>query len=129
MVITVSQVVILVIGIIICVLAAWGIYSPQGLVQRSREIMVKNWSIYFAVIVRLLLGLALIIAASVSRFPLVFLILGWVVIVAAVAAAFMGRERLRRFADWWLKQFSPLGIRVWLLFAIAFGGFLIYGVS
>jgi len=69
-----------------------------------------NWGIYFAVIVRLMLGVALIITAPGSRFPLVFQIVGWIAIVAGVAAAFIGRERLRRFTNW-----NGLKIMVFLL--------------
>lgn len=129
MLITVSLIVVLNMGIAICIFAAWGMYAPQRLMQLVKSVMDKEWIIYVAVIVRLLLGLALIIAAPGSRFPLIFLILGWVAIVAGVTIAFMGRERLRRLANWLFKRFSPLGIRLWLLFAMVFGGFLIYGIS
>jgi hypothetical protein len=129
MVITVSQIVILLVGISLCVFAAGGIYAPQKLLQLVKGMMDEDWGIYFAVSVRLLLGLALITIAAGSRFPFVFLILGWVAIVAAVVAVFIGRDRLRRFVNWWFERFSPQGIRLWLLFALAFGGFLIYGVS
>ncbi len=129
MVVTVSQIVVLVAGISLCMFAAWGIYAPKKLLQSVKGMMDADWGIYFAVIVRLMLGVALIITAPGSRFPLVFQIVGWVAIVAGVAAAFIGRERLRRFTNWWFERFSPPGIRLWVLFAMAFGGFLIYGVS
>ena len=129
MLITVSLIVVLNMGIAICIFAAWGMYAPQRLMQLVKSVMDKEWIIYVAVIVRFLFGLALIIAAPGSRFPLIFLILGWVAIVAGVTIAFMGRERLRRLANWWFERFSPLGIRLWLLFAMVFGGFLIYGIS
>jgi len=128
MVITVSRIVVLVLGISMCMFAAWGIYAPQKLLQFVKRMMDEDWGIYFAVIVRLLLGVALIISAPDSRFPLTFLILGWIAIVAAVVAAFMGRGRLRSFINWWIERFSPAGVRVWVLLAMAFGGFLIYGV-
>ncbi len=127
--VTVSKIVVLVAGISLCMFAAWGIYAPQSLLRSVKGMMDADWGIYFAVIVRLMLGVALIITAPGSRFPLVFLIVGWVAIVAGVAAVFIGRERLRRFTNWWFERFSPSGIRVWLLFAMAFGGVLIYGVS
>ena len=129
MVVTVSQIVVLVAGISLCMFAAWGFYAPKKLLQSVKGMMDADWGIYFAVIVRLMLGVALIITAPGSRFPLVFQIVGWVAIVAGVAAAFIGRERLRRFTNWWFERFSPSGIRLWVLFAMAFGGFLIYGVS
>lgn len=129
MVVTVSQIIVLIAGISLCLLAAWGIYAPQRLLQSVKGMMDTDWGIYFAVIVRLILGVVLIITASDSRFPTVFLIVAWIAIVAGVAAVFIGREGLRRFTNWWFVRFSPSGIRLWLLFAMAFGGFLIYGVS
>jgi hypothetical protein len=127
MVVIGSQIVVLVLGIAVCVLSAWGAYAPEKLVRLVTGVMDQEWGIYLAVIVRLLLGLALIIAAPYSRFPLVFQALGWIAIVAAVALAFMGRERLRRLVAWF-ERFSPAIIRLWLLFGVAFGGFLIYGI-
>lgn len=95
--------------------------------QIVRGTVEKDWGIHFAVIVRLLLGAALIIAASGSRFPQLFEILGWIAVVAAVAIVFMGRKRLRKFVGWF-DRLSPAMIRTWLLFGIAFGAFLVYGV-
>jgi hypothetical protein len=90
--------------------------------------MDANWGIYFAIIIRLMLGAALIIGAPGSRFPNAFLIVGWVAIIAAVTAAFIGRSGLRRFVNWWIERFQPTEIRLWVLIALVFGGFLIYGV-
>ncbi len=129
MLIAVSRIVILVAGISLCIFAAWGIYAPQRLLQTVKRVMDADWGIYFAVLVRLALGAALIVSAPDSRFPLVFLTLGWVAIAAAMAAALLGRVRLRRFVNWWVEWFSPSTARLWLLFAIAFGAFIIYGVS
>ena len=129
MVVAGSQIVVLVAGIALCIFAACGIYKPEKVLQWVKWVMDEDWGMYFAVIVRLALGVALISAAPGSRFPSVFLVLGGIAIVAAVAGALMGRERLRRFTNWWFERFSPPTIRLWVLFAMAFGGFLIYGVS
>ena len=123
-----SELIIVVVGILVSAFSGWGIFAPQRLVQTVSVVMAKDWGIHAAVVVRLLLGLALIIAAPDSRFPLIFQILGWVALVAAAILAFMGRDRLRRFVSWF-ERISPLMTRVWLVFGFAFGGFLIYGVS
>ncbi len=128
MVVTGSQIVILVLGITVCVLALWGVYAPEKLVKLVSGVMDQDWGIYFAVIVRVLLGLALIIAAPDSRFPLIFQVLGGIAIIAAAGLAFMGRKRIRGLITWF-ERFSPAIVRLWLLFGVAFGGFLIYGVS
>ena len=76
----------------------------------------------------MLLGAALIVAAPVSKFPLVFEILVWIAIVAAVAVIFIGRERIAAIAVWFVRR-SVWLIRLWLLVGMAFGGFLIYGIT
>ena len=127
MIATGSELVIVVLGISVCVLSAWGIYTPARLVKLVSGVMDQRSGIYIAVIVRLLLGLALIIVAPDSRFPAAFQLLGLVAIFAAVVVAFMGRNRVRKLVGWF-ERFSPAIVRLWLLFGMAFGGFLIYGV-
>ena len=128
MVTLVSQISLLVIGVTIIVLAGWGIFAPEKLMTFVTSAMDKSWGIYVAVIVRLVMGSALIIVAPASHFPVVFQVLGVIAIVAAIALALMGRERMRRFMAWFSERFSAPIIRLWLLFGVAFGGFLVYGV-
>jgi len=127
-VVFVSQIAVLLIGVTVIVLAGWGMFAPEKLMTLVTSAMDKYWGMYVAVIVRLVLGAALIIVAPVSLFPVVFHVLGVIAIVAAIALVLMGRERVRRFIAWWSEQFSAPIIRLWLLFGIAFGGFLVYGV-
>jgi len=123
----VSQTIIVAVGIAVCVLSAWGISAPERLRQLVGTVMQRDWGMYFAVGVRLVLGLALIFAASQSRFPMTFTVLGAITLVAAVALPFVGRARIVRLITWF-GRLPPSAIRLWLLFGIAFGGFLIYGV-
>ena len=122
-----SQIIVLVMGVAIFVFCAWGVFAPEKLMKLVAAVANHGWGIYSAVIVRLALGLALIVAAPDLRFPLVFQALGWIAIVAAVGLALMGRQGLRRLVAWF-ERFSPASIRLWLLLGMAFGGFLIYGV-
>jgi len=128
MVIFVSQIIVLLIGVTVIVLAGWGIFAPEKLMTFVASAMDKYWGIYIAVIVRLVLGSALIFVAPASLFPIVFQVFGVIAIVAAIALVLMGRERIRRFIAWWSDRFSVRIVRLWLLFGTAFGGFLVYGV-
>ena len=128
MVIFISQIVVLVFGVTIFVGAGRGVSSPEKLMTLVTSTMDQRWGIYIAVISRLVLGAALIGVAPASSFPIVFQALGWIAIVAAVALAVAGRQRLRRFIAWWAERFSASIIRLWLLFGLAFGAFLVYGV-
>jgi len=126
-VIFVSQIIVLVTGVTVIVLSGWGIFAPEKLMTLVTSAMDKYWGIYIAVIVRLILGSALIIVAPFSLFPTVFQVLGVIAIVAAMALVLMGRERIQRFIAWWSERLSAPIVRLWLLFGIAFGCFLVYG--
>ncbi len=78
-----------------------------------------------AVVVRLVLGVLLIIQSSVSRFPIIIEVLGWVSIVAAIILAVIGRRYFKRLMSWALSLSMPAG-RVGGIFAVVFGAFLIF---
>lgn len=127
MLIPASQIVVLALGVVVAALSLWGLLAPDKMMNLVTGTLDKDWGIHFAVVVRLFFGAALIIAAPDSRFPEVFEIIGWIAIVAAVAIVLMGRGRLRRFVAWF-DRLSQTMIRIWLLFGIAFGAFLVYGI-
>jgi len=80
---------------------------------------------FLAVTVRLIIGALLIAQASLSKFPLVIEILGWLSIVASMTFAVMGRHNFKRLMSWALSLLKPFG-RVGGAFAAIFGAFLIY---
>jgi hypothetical protein len=123
----ISQIVVFAFGVLVCVLSVWGIIVPDKMMKFVYGAVEKDWGIHLAVVLRLILGAALVIVAPESRFPLIFEILGWIAIVAAVGLVLMGRARLRKFVAWFQRMPQPL-IRIWLLFGVAFGALLVYGV-
>jgi hypothetical protein len=78
-----------------------------------------------AVVIRIVIGVLLIYQSSVSKFPLVIEIIGWVSVVAAIFLAVMGRRNFNRLMSWALSLAKPIG-RVGGALAMAFGAFLIY---
>jgi hypothetical protein len=124
----VSQIIVLVIGGTVIVLAGWGMFAPDKLMTFVTSAMDQHRGMYIAIAVRLALGLALISVAPASLFPVVFQVLGWIAIISAIALAAAGRERVRRLIAWVSERFSAFMVRLWLLFGIAFGAFLVYGV-
>lgn len=81
----------------------------------------------FAVIVRLILGIALVMSAAFSRYPLVLEILGWLTIATAIVLSVMGRERFKKLIAW-AHGIKPERQRAMGLVGIVFGAFLIYAV-
>lgn len=128
MISSVSTPTVMLFGAVVLVLSAWGIAAPKRLIDLVRGVMDRDLGIYVAIIARVVLGLALLGAAQQSSFPQTFRVLGWIAIIAAVGLAIIGRDRVRRFVARFERL--PAGfIRLWLIFGIAFGGFLIYGLA
>ncbi len=81
-----------------------------------------------AIFVRVFLGVVLVVAAPASKFPLVLETLGWLAIVAAVFIGAIGRGRFSKLMAWVLGLAAGLG-RISGLFAVLFGGFLVYATQ
>jgi hypothetical protein len=80
-----------------------------------------------AVVIRLVLGAALIGHAAESRYPATLEALGWLFIVAAVVLGLMGRTRFKQLMDWAMSLANSFG-RFAGFMALVFGGFLIHAV-
>ena len=78
-----------------------------------------------AIGIRLVIGILLIQYADESRFPTIIEILGWLSIAAAVTFGVIGRRRFINLMVWAFSLLKPYG-RIGGLFAMAFGGFLVY---
>ena len=81
-----------------------------------------------AVVVRIIIGVALILCATESKYPTTILIIGWISIVAAFVLGIMGRTNFRRLMSWALSLAPAFG-RIGGFLAILFGGFLIHAVA
>ena len=101
------------------------VINPDIIFGYLRDNLDKPWLQFVAIIVRLVLGILLIHTAELARFPLIIEILGWLSIAAAITFALMGRQRFLKLMSWAFSLLKPYG-RIGGLFAIAFGGFLVY---
>ena len=99
--------------------------NPETLFGLFARHIDAPWLHVTAVVVRLVLGVLLIVQSSVSRFPLVIEIIGWISIIAAVFFAVIGRENFQRIIGWALSLQEPYG-RVGGVLAAGFGVFLVY---
>ena len=99
--------------------------SIFGMMHRKLESIGLH---VLAVIIRIVIGVALIICASESKYPTAILTLGWISIVAATVLAVMGRNNFKRVISWALSL-KPVFGRLGGFIAILFGFFLIYSVA
>ena len=81
----------------------------------------------FAIIVRIILGIALVIAAADSKYPIALQILGWLTLIVVLVLSAIGRERFKSLIKWSLG-INPSIQRVMGLFGILFGSLLFHAV-
>lgn len=123
---SIALTVVLLFGFAIAGICLYGLAFPDRLIGRVVRLWRQPGGVPTAVLVRILLGLNLLAAAEVSRFPLAFTVFGVIALVAAIAILLGGRARIDRIIEWGLKR--PQGIlRAWLAFGVAFGLFLAWG--
>jgi hypothetical protein len=115
-------------GTLIAVAGIVLLLRPSFLFDLLRKYQNSSGLFGLAVLVRVILGIALVGAAPTSKFPLAMAILGWVAIVAAIFIGGMGRTRFSKLMAWALGL-SEEWSRLSGLGAILFGGFLVYAVQ
>jgi len=104
------------------------LWRPSVLFSLLRKYQDSPQLYGLAVLARVTLGIALLMAAPQSKFPLTLEIIGWLAIGAAVFIGAMGRARFSKLMTWAVGLPTSLG-HVSGLFAIFFGGFLIYATQ
>jgi len=101
------------------------VINPEFIFGSLRNNVDKLELHVLAVVVRLVLGVLLIYQSSMSKFPLVIEVIGWLSIAAAVTIAVMGRHNFERLMSWALSLVKNFG-RISGVLAAVFGTFLIY---
>ena len=112
-------------GVLILGLGLSLVFRPSwilGVMESGRE---ETWLYAAAVVARLVLGIALIQAAAISKFPMVILVLGWIALIAAAVLLVIGKSRFTRLVGWAVPLLKPWG-RIGGVAGAAFGAFLIY---
>lgn len=115
-------------GGVITVFSAWGVLAPGRLVDMVMQFWAKPGSLWFAVLVRLVLGLVLLAAAGASRFPEALFVLGWLAIIAAIVLLIIGKQRLSSLMEW-IATRPRWFMSAWCLLGVGFGVFLVYSVA
>jgi hypothetical protein len=98
--------------------------SIFGLLRRNLESLSLH---ILAVVVRIIIGIALIKYAAESKYPAAIQILGWMSITAAFIIGIMGRQNFKKLMSWALNLKPSMG-RIGGIIAILFGGFLLHAV-
>jgi len=119
--------IILLFGIFLIFAGAVLIVSPDYIINHFKKYGDSFSLHFFAVLIRVILGIVFLIVASGSKYPLILQIFGWLAISAALVLSLIGREKFKSLIKWTIK-ISPLFQRSMGFFAIILGCFFIYAV-
>ena len=116
---------IIMFGVLILASSGVVIVRPELIIGFMEKRDESPWLYAFAIVVRAVLGVLLIVLAERSRFPLAIIIIGWISLAAALGLQAMGRPRFTRFMRWIMEKVKPWA-RLGGLFGLLFGAFLVY---
>lgn len=118
------SVMVSILGVVMVAIGVLGVVQPHRLVDFVTYFR-RPTRFRIAILVRLILGVALLIAAPYCRWPLVVQLIGMIAILAAVVILACGQKRLDTLIAWWVTR-PPAVMRVSALFALGFGALLVY---
>lgn len=78
-----------------------------------------------AVVLRILLGLALLFGAQSTRYPGVAIVLGLLFLAGASVVPLLGEDRIAALLEWWLQR-HPGWLRAWSAIMLGLGVMLLW---
>lgn len=76
--------------------------------------------------VRALVGVALVVAAPVSRYPAAIALIGGFLVVSALALSLLPRRWHSAYSRWWAERIPPWAVRLVGPLSVVGGGVLIW---
>ncbi len=115
------------IGVLLMLLSLWILAQPGPFMDLAHKFLDSRLR-YLAALIRLLIGVVMLAAASVSRYPLLFEVLGWLFVLGGLLLVALPPAPLARIADlvdrlplWLVRLISPL--------VFLFGTFIFYSFT
>jgi len=117
-------VIVVIIGLIILGIGVLVLIAPVSLKKVLHIFLAKQWWT-FVTVIRILVGTLFVLAASETGAPLFVRIVGILFILSGIVVPWMGTSRIERLVSWWLQR-SDTTLRLWGLFAAAFGAAILW---
>jgi len=93
--------------------------------KRIIEFFKQGRRMYFAGLVRFVLAVVFLLAASDCKMPWVIIVFGILFIIGGLLIFILGPEKVRSMLEWWQKQ-SVFILRVLALITLAVGAIIVY---
>ena len=121
------SVIVAVSGLLIIAMGVLGAISPPRLLALVARFQSQR-GLYVLAALRVVIGVALLMAAAGSRAPAFLGILGVVSVIAGVATTFFGVHRFQAILSWWSLRSAVL-LRLWCLVVLSLGAALVWAIA
>lgn len=116
-------------GIFIILVGFLMLFNPKKVTQILRKMASTNFINYTEITLRLIPASALILCADFAKYPEVFKIYGWLMLITTLVLFFIPRPIHHNFSLKIADNFKPLYFQLISPFALLIGTFLIYSVT
>ena len=129
MIIAVAKLIVIMFGIFIILVGFLMLFRPK----KARELLRKFASTkiinYSEITIRLIVGIALVLYSDLCKFPEIFKILGWFMVVTALILYCVPRKLHHKFSTRSADIIKPIYFRFISPLAFIFGGLIIYNTN
>ena len=115
-------------GVWLIAVSCFMLARPQTALRCLGKMASTNLINYAEISLRMIWGIALVLAAELSKFPEVFRILGLFLAATSAVLFLVPRKWHAGYASYWSNRLSPPLVRIFAPFSLAFGISLIYAI-
>ena len=115
-------------GVWLIAVSCFMLARPQTALRCLGKMASTNLINYAEISSRMIWGIALVLAAELSKFPEVFRILGLFLAATSAVLFLVPRKWHAGYASYCSNRLSPPLVRIFAPFSLAFGIFLIYAI-
>ncbi len=118
--------VVRIVGVVLALMGVIFVIHPL-LVRKLWAFFIVGKRIYLAALIRVILGVLFLLAASACRLPIVIIVIGILMLAAAVLIVSLKKETIDAMINYWLSK-PLIVVRLISLVLIAFGALIVYSV-
>lgn len=112
-------------GALIAGMGLWGFILPNSFMELMQRFTRSSQGLYWIIGSRLALGSLLLIVAPVSRYPILFYVVGVLSLFGAMVTIMLGAQNVERYINWWVDRPS-ICLRLIMLMLWLLGVLLVY---
>ena len=127
--ITIAKFTIIAFGIFLIAAGFMMLFAPEKARQTLRKAGSTNFINYAELTIRMIPAIALIFFAEFSKYPAIFKLLGWFMLITSLVLYFVPRRIHHGYSLHWAEKIKPLYFQFIAPFAWLFGVTLIYSVG